>query len=263
MPRYVNFTLMGKHRWGLVVDGGVLELTSSPYDGGPFAVEGETQGDVLPWDLLALDPPARPTKVVAVGRNYADHAAELGNDVPAEPLLFIKPPSCLIGHDAAIVYPTGQSELVHHEGELALVIGRRARHVAEADADRYILGYTVMNDVTARDLQRKDVQFTRAKSFDTFGPLGPWIDTDFAPADQRIRVHVNGELRQDSTLDKMVFQPRFLVAYVSRIMTLEPGDVITTGTPSGVGPLLPGDTVEVSIAGLGALRNTVVAGSAE
>ncbi|TNF29805.1 MAG: FAA hydrolase family protein [Deltaproteobacteria bacterium] len=256
MPRYVKFTLMGKHRWGLVVDGGVLEMTSSPYDGG----SPEVQGEVLPWDLLRLDPPAEPTKVVAIGRNYADHAAELGNDVPAEPLLFIKPPSCVIGHEADVVYPTGQSELVHHEGELAIVIGRRARFVDEADADDYILGYTVMNDVTARDLQRKDVQFTRAKSFDTFGPLGPWVDTDFAPADQRIRVTVNGETRQESTLDRMVFKPRFLLAYISRVMTLEPGDVITTGTPSGVGPLLPGDEVEVTIAGLGALKNRVVAG---
>jgi len=255
MARYVNFTLMGKHRWGRVVDGGVLEVDGSPLDGG----EPETVGDLLPWDLLRLDAPARPTKIVAIGRNYAAHAAELGNAVPTEPLLFLKPPSCLVGHDATIVTPTGQSTLVHHEGELAVVIGRRARHVAEADAARYIFGYSVMNDVTARDLQRKDVQFTRAKSFDTFGPMGPWVDTDFVPRDQRIVVTVNGEVRQDGTLDQMIFKPHFLVAYVSRVMTLEPGDVITTGTPEGVGPLVAGDVVEVSIAGLGALRNAVSA----
>lgn len=256
MPRYANFTLLGKHRWGLVVDGGVRELTGSPYDGGiPEAI-----GEILPWDLLVLDPPCRPTKVVAIGRNYRDHAAELGNAVPAEPLVFLKPPSCLIGHDQAIVLPTGQSELVHHEGELAVVIGRTTRHVSEADALDHVLGYTVFNDVTARDLQRRDVQFTRAKSFDTFGPVGPWIDTDFEPGDQTLVVTVNGAERQRGTLDQMIFGPAFLVSWVSRVMTLEPGDLIATGTPAGVGPLVAGDVVEVTIDGLGTLRSQVAAG---
>ncbi|MCA9515453.1 MAG: fumarylacetoacetate hydrolase family protein [Myxococcales bacterium] len=256
MPRYVRFTLFGKPSYGLAQDEGVRPLAGDPFDGG----RDEPQGEVLPWDVITLRPPTSPTKIVAVGRNYVDHAKELGNDVPKEPLLFLKPPSCLVAHGDDVVYPEGESELVHHEGELALVIGRRARHVSEADAAAHILGYTIMNDVTARDLQRRDVQFTRAKSFDTFGPLGPWLDTDFVPASQRLTVHVNGELRQDGRVDQMVFQPAMLVAYVSRIMTLEPGDVITTGTPAGVGPLVPGDRVVVAIEGLGELENGVVGG---
>ena len=148
---------------------------------------------------------------------------------------------------------------MHHEGELAIVIGRRAKDVSEADALDHVLGYAPFNDVTARDLQRKDVQFTRGKGFDTFGPMGPWIDTDFTPAAQRITVTVNGELRQDGRLNQMMFGPAAIIAYVSAVMTLEPGDVIATGTPAGVGPLVAGDVVEVEIEGLGALSNRVVA----
>lgn len=256
MPRYVRFSRPGESTisFGLAAEAGVTALSSNPIEGAPDALVGE----VLPWGAVSLRPPTRPTKIVAVGRNYVDHARELGNDVPREPLLFLKPPSCLVADGEAVVYPRGESELVHHEGELALVIGREARHVGEAAAAAYIAGYTVMNDVTARDLQRRDVQFTRAKSFDTFGPLGPWVDTDFVPAAQRLTVRVNGELRQDGRLDQMVFQPAVLVAYVSRIMTLAPGDVITTGTPAGVGPLVPGDRVVVEIEGLGRLENPVL-----
>ncbi len=253
MPRYVRFTFLGKHRWGIADDSGVTPLAGTPYEGTPAATSEQ-----LPWDVIALLPPATPTKIIAIGRNYAAHAAELGNAVPERPLMFLKPPSCVIAHQDAIVYPSVESKLVHHEGELAVVIGRRCKNVAASEAGDVIFGYTLMNDVTARDLQRLDVQFTRGKGFDTFGPCGPWVDTDFSPSDQQLRVEVNGEVRQQASLDTMIFDVPTLVAYVSRVMTLEPGDLISTGTPSGVGPLVPGDSVSVTVAGLGTLTNSVV-----
>lgn len=260
MPRYARFTLIGRHRWGTVVDdpshpGEWLQpLVGSPWDGGTPAPAGEP----LAMDTLRLDVPTTPTKIVCVGRNYVEHAKELGHEVPTEPLIFLKPPSSLLAHEGAIVYPRGKTELVHHEGELAIVIGRTTKDVSEADAPAHIFGYSVLNDVTARDLQRKDVQFTRGKGFDTFCPIGPWVDTDFVPAAQRLVVEVDGEVRQSSTLDLMIFKIPFLVSWISRHMTLERGDVIATGTPAGVGPLVPGNVVTVSIEGLGTLRNTVV-----
>lgn len=204
----------------------------------------------------------RPSKIVCVGRNYRAHAAELDNSVPSEPLLFLKAPSALIGPGQAIELPTGHSELVHHEGELALVIGRRARRVSPAEARAHVFGYTLMNDVTARDIQRRENRFTRAKGFDTFAPIGPWVDTDFEPGSQRLSVHVNGSLRQEGRLDEMVFDVATLVSFASHVMTLEPGDVLSTGTPSGVGPLAAGDTVRVEIEGLGVLENPVIASEA-
>ncbi|MGM0578186.1 MAG: fumarylacetoacetate hydrolase family protein [Myxococcota bacterium] len=254
MPRYVYFTMLGKHRWGRVVDDGLQPLEGSLFEPGL----GDA-GAVLPWHLVRFDPPVRPSKIVCIGKNYRAHADEMGGQVPEQPLIFLKAPSALIGHEGRIVYPTGQTDLVHHEGELAVVIGRRTRRVSPEEAPRHVLGYTILNDVTARDLQRKDVQFARAKGFDTFAPMGPWLDTDFEPGEQRLTTTVNGEVRQDAPLSDMVFPPHALVSYVSRGMTLEPGDVIATGTPSGVGPLVPGDTVEVTLEGLGTLRNTVVA----
>jgi len=255
MPRYARFTLIGKHRWGLVLDDERIQpLAASPWEGGLPAPSGEP----LPLETLRLDVPTTPTKIVCVGRNYVEHAKELGHEVPTEPLIFLKPPSALLAQDGAIVYPRGLSELVHHEGELAVVIGRTTKGVSEADAPAHIFGYACLNDVTARDLQRKDVQFTRGKGFDTFCPLGPWVDTDFVPAAQRLVVEVNGEVRQRSTLDLMIYKVPYLVSWISRHMTLERGDVIATGTPAGVGPLVAGDVVTVTIEGLGTLRNTVV-----
>ena len=180
--------------------------------------------------------------------------------MPAEPLIFLKPPSAIVGPGAPIVYPTGQSELVHHEGELAVVMGRRAHRVNRADAQDYVFGYSLLNDVTARDLQRRDVQFTRGKGFDTFAPLSSHVNTDFLPSEQRLTVHVNGELRQQGRLSDMIFPVDVLVEYISRFMTLLPGDVIATGTPSGVGPLLPGDEVVVAVEGLTSLCNPVIEG---
>ena len=203
-----------------------------------------------------LLPPATPTKIVAVGRNYADHARELGNEPPSEPIIFLKPPSALLSPNATIVRPP-QSERVDFEGELAIVVGKRARNV-KADRWRdFVLGFTCANDVTARDLQKKDVQFTRGKSFDTFCPIGPCIETEIDPSDLALRTRVNGDVRQNGRTSMMVFPCPVLFEFISAIMTLEPGDVILTGTPAGVGPLASGDTVEVDIEGIGTLRNHV------
>ena len=199
-----------------------------------------------------------PSKIVCVGRNYADHAAELGNDVPAEPLLFLKAPSALIRNAEAIVIPP-QSDQVEHEGELAIVIERRCKDLTESDDPfRYVRGYTCLNDVTARDLQRKDGQFSRAKSFDTFCPIGPVIETDLDVSDIRVITRVNGVVRQDGSTSQMVFPVDFLIRYISNMMTLNPGDLIATGTPSGVSRLQPGDTCEIEIEGIGTLTNMVI-----
>ncbi len=199
-----------------------------------------------------------PGKIICVGRNYAAHAKEHDADVPEVPLLFLKPPSSVIGTGDAIVLPP-QSQQVEHEAELVVVIGKRGRWIPPEEAPKYILGYTAGNDITARDLQKKDGQWTRAKGFDTFCSIGPWIETEFDAADRLITCHVNGEMRQMSSTRDMVFNIRQLVAFTSSIMTLEPGDILMTGTPAGVGPLREGDTVEVNIEGLGTLRNTVIA----
>jgi len=197
-----------------------------------------------------------PTKVVAIGVNYFDHAEEMRAKIPSSPMLFLKPPSSVIGDGEAIVYPEATKEL-HYEGELAVVIGKKASHVPRAEAHRYIAGYCCANDVTARDLQRSDVQWTRSKSFDTFCPLGPRIATDVDPLGLELTTRVNGEVRQKSNTRNMIFDVFSLLAQVSSVMTLLPGDVIITGTPSGVGPLQPGDVVEVEIEGIGLLRNPV------
>jgi 2-keto-4-pentenoate hydratase/2-oxohepta-3-ene-1,7-dioic acid hydratase in catechol pathway len=209
-----------------------------------------------------LLPPCAPSKIVCVGRNYAEHAKELGNEVPQEPLLFLKPPSSLIATGDDIVYPK-LSQRVDFEGELGVVIGKRARNVEASEAGDYILGYTIVNDVTARDLQRKDGQFTRGKGFDTFCAVGPCLvpkeDADFSSF--RIRTLVNDEVKQDGSVNDMLFSVGAIVAYVTAVMTLEPGDLIATGTPPGVGPIQPGSSVRVEISGIGVLENAVVAES--
>ena len=228
-----------------------------------YAIEGSIFGQFRPVEKVAaltevkLLAPCQPTKVLAVGLNYRSHAAESGQDVPSEPLLFFKPPSAVIEPFQPIVYPT-LSQQVDYEGELAVVMGQRARNVPSEKAHDFVLGYTCGNDVTARDLQRRDNQWTRAKGFDTFCPLGPCIVTDLDATHLAIRTRVNGEIRQNATTADMVFSVAELIAYISQVMTLEPGDVILTGTPAGVGPLQPGDVVEVEIEGVGILRNPVV-----
>lgn len=212
-------------------------------------------------DVRLLAPVLPRSKVVGIGRNYAAHAAEMGNDLPAEPLMFLKPNTSVVGPGDPIFYPS-QTQNLHFEGELAVVIGRICRDVPPEQATDVIHGYTIANDVTARDLQRSDVQFTRAKGFDSFCPLGPWIETDLDPHDfaegRRVQTHLNGDLKQDGTTSDLIFDIPTLIAYVSSVMTLLPGDVILTGTPEGVGPMQVGDEVEISIDGLGTLTNKVV-----
>ena len=223
---------------------------------GTFFEDPVPTGEDIPLSEVRLLAPVLPSKVVCVGRNYADHAAELGNEVPAEPLLFLKPSTAVIGPGDPIPLPE-VSARVDHEAELGVVIGRLCRRAEPEDAGRSILGYTCGNDVTARDLQAKDGQWTRAKGFDGFCPLGPWIETELDTADIEVLCRVNGEVRQSGRTSMLTFTPDFLVSYVSHVMTLLPGDVILTGTPSGVGPLAPGDKVEVEIEGVGVLGNEV------
>jgi 2-keto-4-pentenoate hydratase/2-oxohepta-3-ene-1,7-dioic acid hydratase in catechol pathway len=212
------------------------------------------------WPLAdsRLLAPILPSKVVAIGRNYADHAAELGNAVPTSPIIFIKPSTSVIGPGAAIQLPAS-SERVDFEGELAVVIGRPCRDVKAENASSVILGYTVGNDVTARDQQRADVQFTRGKGYDTFCPLGPWIETELDPADLWVRTELDGEIAQDGRTSDMVFTVGEIVEFVSGIMTLLPGDVLLTGTPAGVGPMVVGQTVSVTVEGIGTLTNPATA----
>ncbi|MCA9589066.1 MAG: fumarylacetoacetate hydrolase family protein [Myxococcales bacterium] len=231
-------------------DATARKLSRPPWEGIDVA------GEPRPWDPADLAAPVCPTKVVCIGRNYAAHARELGNDVPSEPLLFLKPPSSIIGPRERVLLPP-QSSRVEHEAELGVVISRRATDVSREDALSYVLGYTVVCDVTARDLQRKDVQFTRGKGFDTFCPVGPWIETELDPSRVRVRCSVNGEVRQDGTTEHMIFDVPTLIAAITSVMTLEPGDLIATGTPEGVGPLVDGDSVEVSVEGIGALPFSV------
>jgi 2-keto-4-pentenoate hydratase/2-oxohepta-3-ene-1,7-dioic acid hydratase in catechol pathway len=224
-----------------------LLLTAAPWQGGvPTGARRALRAE-------HLRAPVTPSKVVAIGRNYRAHAKELGNDVPSAPLLFLKPPSAVLDPGGTIVRPRASSR-VEHEAELGVVIGKRCHRVSEADALSYVFGYTALCDVTARDLQKADVQFTRAKGFDTFCPIGPWIETEIDPTDLAIRARVSGVIKQDGRTKDMVFPVAQLVSYVSGVMTLEPGDVIATGTPEGVGPLVAGDVVEIEIEGIGILR---------
>ncbi|MDZ5663970.1 fumarylacetoacetate hydrolase family protein [Nocardioides sp. S-58] len=243
-------------------DSVVVALAGDPLYVGIKVVEEEHRlGDVR---LLAPIIPR--SKVVGIGRNYAAHAAELGHDLPAEPLMFLKPNTTVVGPGDPIFYPPQTSDL-HYEGELAVVIGRICRDVPAEQATDVIFGYTVANDVTARDLQRSDVQFTRAKGFDSFCPIGPWIETDLDPQafidGRQVQTHLNGDLVQDGSTADMIFDVPTLVAHVSSVMTLLPGDVILTGTPEGVGPMEVGDEVEISVAGIGALTNPVARRSSD
>jgi 2-keto-4-pentenoate hydratase/2-oxohepta-3-ene-1,7-dioic acid hydratase in catechol pathway len=237
--------------YGLLEDGQVCELSGAPWG------KWSRTNHIWPLSDVRLAAPVAPGKIVCVGRNYAAHAAELGNDVPKEPMIFLKPSSSIVGPSDPIMLPI-YSQRVEHEAELAVVIGRRCSHLRDSDdALDNVLGYTCVNDVTARDLQKTDVQFTRAKGFDTFCPVGPHIETDLDPANVLVEARVNGALRQSGSTSLMSYPCEFLVRWISRMMTLYPGDVISTGTPSGVGPLVANDVVEVSVAGIGVLRNPV------
>ena len=216
----------------------------------------EPLGEAVALSSVRLLAPCQPSKILCVGRNYAEHAAEHGVEVPKEPLIFLKPPSAVVGPDDPIVL-TSLSQQVEHEAELVAVVRVRAQHLTRENALDCLLGYTCGNDVTARDLQRRDGQWSRAKGFDTFCPLGPWIETDLDPADQEVSCRVNGQVRQHGSTRDMVFDMTALLVYVTAVMTLEPGDVLMTGTPSGVSPIGPGDKVDVSVSGVGVLSNPV------
>src|SRR6185295_20217211 len=239
-----------KPKYGWLLDDKVGEIGGNIF-GRYQRKEAET-----PLADVRLLAPSEPTKILCVGRNYVEHAKELGNEVPKIPLIFMKPPSSVISNGETIILPP-QSAQVEHEGELVVVIGKRGRHITTENAKKHILGYTVGNDVTARDLQNSDSQWTRAKGFDTFCPFGPWIDTEFDPADSVVTCRVNGQMRQMASTRDMVFNIGVLIAYISSVMTLEPGDLIFTGTPAGVGELKNGDEVIVEIEGLGVLKNPV------
>ena len=241
-----------KFQYGDIVSAGVIEGDAV------IVFENDRRRDqTFSLSDVKLLPPVAPSKIVCIGRNYSEHAAELGNEVPSEPLLFLKAPSAIINSGEAIRLPS-QSQQVEHEGELAVVIGRRCKSIADDDdAMQYVLGFTCLNDVTARDLQKKDGQFTRAKSFDTFCPVGPFIETELQLDQVSLTTRVNGEVRQFGRTWQMVFPVDFLIRYISNMMTLMPGDVIATGTPSGVARLEKGDVCEVEIEGIGILRNPV------
>ncbi len=233
-------------------------LSAELLDAAPWSDEGPTSGERVHvrWQEEDLRCPVEPSKILCVGRNYAAHAKEMGSDAPTEPLLFLKPPSALLDPGGVIVLPL-ESARVEHEAELGVVIARRARNIRKEDALAHVFGYTCVNDVTARDLQKKDVQWTRAKGFDSFCPVGPWIETELDPSALRVQCRVNGELRQDGNTSNMIFDVPTLIAYASRMMTLEPGDLIVTGTPEGVGPLVGGDRLEIEVGGVGVLRLSV------
>ena len=228
-------------------------------DGRAYAVDAADGSTGHAMGEIRLLPPVQPTKVVAIGLNYRDHAEEVGLPIPEEPLLFLKPPSSVIGPGDTIVMPP-QSRRVDYEAELAIAIGKTASKVTARDSRDYILGYTCLNDVTARDLQGKDGQWTRAKGFDTFCPIGPWVETEIDPLDLKIELYLNEERKQESRTSMLIFNPYLLVEFISGVMTLFPGDVIATGTTSGIGPMKSGDTVEVRIEGIGSLTNRVEQG---
>lgn len=210
----------------------------------------------IPLEKVRLLAPLEPSKIICIGRNYSSRAKEQVAELPEVPLIFLKPPSTLVGHEGIIQIPP-QTKQVEHEAELGVVIGRRGRWITPEDAIDYIFGYTIGNDITARDLQSQDGQWTRAKGFDSFCPLGPWVETDFDPNDALISCYVNGEMRQMASTRDMIFSIRQLVAFVSSVMTLEAGDILLTGTPAGVGPIFDGDIIEITIEGIGTLRNFV------
>jgi 2-keto-4-pentenoate hydratase/2-oxohepta-3-ene-1,7-dioic acid hydratase in catechol pathway len=274
--KYCRFLVKGETHYGLVEERAnkpwIVDLADAPEDDLAFHLARARASNLVP-DPAGLDfepmplstadllPPVTPSKIVCVGRNYREHAAELGNEVPAEPLLFFKPPSSLLKPGGTIQLPAASSR-VDYEGELALVIGCRATGLQpDANPHSIIRGYTLANDVTARDLQKKDGQWTRAKGFDTFCPVGPWISDEIDPtAGLTIETHLNGELRQHGSTADFIFSIPQLLAYITAAITLEPGDLVLTGTPSRVGPLASGDRVEVSLRGLGILINTVGSG---
>lgn len=250
--KIARFEADGKgSKYGVLQGERVSEIEGDIF--GKFTVTDKTHS----LNEIRLLSPCSPSKIVAVGLNYRDHAEEMGSALPEEPRIFLKPGTAVIGHKDIIRYPAHMSSHVDYEGELALVIGKRARNVEENEALDYVFGYTCLNDMTARDLQAKDIQFTRAKGFDTFAPIGPVIETEIDPGDLEISTYLNSERKQHSRTSNLIFKIPKLVSFISKVMTLLPGDVISTGTPSGVEPVKSGDKVDVEIEGIGVLTNYV------
>lgn len=249
--KWVRFEYQNQVKYGLLQNNQIQIAVGTPFSS--FTMSGVA----IPVSKAKLLAPCAPSKAVCIGLNYRDHAQEMNLVLPTEPLMFLKPSSSVIGPDEAIEYPDLTQDL-QYEAELAIVIGKRAKHIKAAQAKNYILGYTCANDVTARDLQKKDGQWIRGKSFDTFLPLGPCIETDVDPANIDIALLLNGELKQKSNTRQLIFTIEELIEHITAVMTLYPGDVILTGTPSGVGPMQKGDTVQVSLAGIEVLSNHIV-----
>jgi len=249
--KIIRASFKGETFYAELKDDKALRLAGAPYEKVIYTGEEYGIGEV---DLLA---PSEPSKIVAVGLNYAKHAGEMKEELIGNPILFIKPSTAVLAPGGEIVYPP-ESKRVDYEAELAVVIKKKCRKVTAEEASEYILGYTALNDVTARDLQKKDGQWTRGKGFDTFCPFGPYIDTDFDPSGRRIRSVLSGEIKQDGNTGDMIYKVSELVSFISSGMTLLPGDVIATGTPEGIGPMQKGDTIEIIIDGLAALKNTVI-----
>lgn len=252
--RIVRFIVGKQPRYGVIEDSVVREIEGDVF--GAFVVTDRTHSA----KRIRFLPPTAPSKIIGVGLNYRDHAEEMRLPTPDEPIIFLKPPSASLPHHGRIIHPKS-CRRVDYEAELGIVVKRVARAVPIERAHRYILGYVCVNDVTARDLQHKDGQWTRSKSFDTFAPFGPWIETDLDLSDAVIRALLNGVVRQESNVNNLIFEVPNLIHFVSSVMTLYPGDVISTGTPSGIGPMRPGDTIEIEVEGIGRLSNTVVAES--
>ncbi|ADJ26309.1 5-carboxymethyl-2-hydroxymuconate Delta-isomerase [Dehalogenimonas lykanthroporepellens BL-DC-9] len=246
----VRFNRHGEARYGVAADGSIRELRSAPWK------EMDFTGQEYPLEGTELLAPCQPSKIVCLGVNYHGHAREMKHELPDAPLIFLKPSTAVIGPEADIVYPEA-SHRVDYEAELALVIKKPAWRVARADAGDYILGYTCFNDVTARDLQKLDGQWTRAKGFNTFAAVGPWISTGVDPSSLTVETYLNGERRQHGNTADLIFHIDYLIHFITHVMTLLPGDMVTTGTPSGIGSMEPGDTVEVRIENIGTLRNYV------
>lgn len=248
--RLVKFIYKKIAGWGVAEEDRIRVLKSPPFSRIILSKQS------VPLGKVRFLPPAEATKIVLVGLNYRDHARELKMKIPREPIIFLKPPTTLIGHKSRIAYPPGVKRL-DYEAELAVVIKKEAKNVPEKKVKNYLLGYTCLNDVTARHIQKRDVQWSRAKSFDTFCPLGPWVQTRVGPSGLRIRSYLNGVIKQDSSTSNFIFRLNYLVSFISRVMTLLPGDVISTGTPPGVGPMRRKDKVEIEIEGIGKLVNYV------
>ncbi|MBN1189285.1 MAG: fumarylacetoacetate hydrolase family protein [Dehalococcoidales bacterium] len=254
--RIVRFNRETETKWGIIEDEMVHGLAGNPFDYFAAGIEFERDGGTCPQGDIRLLCPCLPGKIVCLGVNYRRHADEMDHILPTAPLLFLKPSTAVIGPDDNILLPLNWRR-VDFEGELGVVIGKKARYVSEDESGEYILGYTCFNDVTERSLQKEDGQWTRAKGFDTFAPAGPWIETGIDAGDLKLETYLNGELRQSARTSELIFGIPCLVSFISSVMTLMPGDIIATGTPSGIAPMKPGDVVEVKIEKIGTLRNAV------